>query len=147
MTASELLGPLNEVEKKFAPKELFVLGHTEILEEGPRVSIVGSRDASENGLRRAKKLARLVCESRKREHAPRVSKRRNDVGAFMCFVGIRRPEEFRTVARSHVIAWRKALEQRKLAPADDPSEALGVRRPLHLPLRGQRGTSQSGARC
>src|SRR5260221_5567929 len=62
MTASELLGPLNEVEKKFAPKELFVLGHTEILEEGPRVAIVGSRDASENGLRRAKKLARLVCE-------------------------------------------------------------------------------------
>lgn len=42
---------------------------------------------------------------------------RNDVGAFMRFVGIRRPEEFRSVTRAHVIAWRKVLEQRKLAPA------------------------------
>lgn len=62
MTAEDLLGPLNEVEQKFAPKQLFVVGHTEILQEGARVSIVGSRDASEVGLRRAKKLARLVCE-------------------------------------------------------------------------------------
>src|SRR5438552_15652726 len=42
---------------------------------------------------------------------------RNDVGAFMRFVGIRRPEEFRSVTRAHVIAWRKVLEHRKLAPA------------------------------
>lgn len=42
---------------------------------------------------------------------------RNDVGAFMRFVGIKRPEEFRGVTRAHVIAWRKVLEQRKLAPA------------------------------
>jgi integrase/recombinase XerD len=42
---------------------------------------------------------------------------RNDVGAFMRFVGIKRPEEFRAVTRAHVIAWRKVLEQRKLAPA------------------------------
>ena len=62
MTAEELLGPLNEVEQKFAPKELFVVGHPEILEEGARVSIVGSREASETGIKRAKKLARLVCE-------------------------------------------------------------------------------------
>jgi DNA processing protein len=62
MTAEELLGQLNEVEQKFAPKQLFIVGHTEILQEGARVSIVGSREASEIGLRRAKKLARLVCE-------------------------------------------------------------------------------------
>src|SRR5438445_12822126 len=42
---------------------------------------------------------------------------RNDVGAFMRFVGIKRPEEFRAVTRAHVIAWRKVLEERKLAPA------------------------------
>src|SRR5438552_3798835 len=42
---------------------------------------------------------------------------RNDVGTFMRFVGIKRPEEFRAVTRAHVIAWRKVLEQRKLAPA------------------------------
>src|SRR5437764_14665117 len=42
---------------------------------------------------------------------------RNDVTAFMRFVGIKRPEEFRAVTRAHVIAWRNVLEQRKLAPA------------------------------
>ena len=40
-----------------------------------------------------------------------------DVENFMRFVGIKRPEEFRSVTRAHVIAWRKALEERKLAPA------------------------------
>ena len=35
----------------------------------------------------------------------------NDVKEFMAFVGIRRPEEFRTVTRAHVIAWRDRLEK------------------------------------
>jgi integrase/recombinase XerD len=34
---------------------------------------------------------------------------------FMRFTGIVRPEEFRDVARSHVIAWRKTLIRRQLA--------------------------------
>src|SRR5438552_2368036 len=42
---------------------------------------------------------------------------RNDVVSFMRFVGIRRPEEFRVITRAHVIAWRKVLEERKLASA------------------------------
>jgi site-specific recombinase XerD len=42
---------------------------------------------------------------------------REDVTLFMHFVGIERPEDFRTVARAHVIAWRKTLEKQKLAPA------------------------------
>lgn len=62
MTATELLGQLNEVERKFAPKKLFVMGHTEFLSERPRVSIVGSRKASALGVQRAKKLARLIVE-------------------------------------------------------------------------------------
>jgi DNA processing protein len=62
MTPSELLGQLNEVEQKFAPKTLFVAGRPEILNERPRVSIVGSRKASADGIQRAKKLARLVAE-------------------------------------------------------------------------------------
>ena len=36
------------------------------------------------------------------------------VGDFMRFVGIARPEEFRTVTRAHIIAWRDALVQRGL---------------------------------
>jgi integrase/recombinase XerD len=42
---------------------------------------------------------------------------RNDLRGFMCFVGIERPEEFRTVTRAHVIAWRKQLETQSLAAA------------------------------
>jgi integrase/recombinase XerD len=42
---------------------------------------------------------------------------RSDVTSFMRFVGIREPQEFRTVARAHVIAWRKELESQKLAAA------------------------------
>jgi site-specific recombinase XerD len=40
-----------------------------------------------------------------------------DVEAFMRFVGIKEPNEFRLVKRAHVIAWRKMLEGRELAPA------------------------------
>jgi len=39
------------------------------------------------------------------------------VGEFAAFVGIRRPDEFRTVTRAHVIAWRDHLTRRKLSPA------------------------------
>ena len=35
----------------------------------------------------------------------------------MTFVGIARPEDFRIVTRSHVIAWRKTLEARELSGA------------------------------
>jgi hypothetical protein len=41
----------------------------------------------------------------------------NAVGDFMRFAGIVRPEEFRTVTRAHVIAWRDDLEQRALGGA------------------------------
>ena len=40
-----------------------------------------------------------------------------DVKDFMSFVGIKQPEEFRIVARAHVIAWRDTLERSELAPA------------------------------
>ena len=40
-----------------------------------------------------------------------------DIKDFMAFTGIAKPEEFRIVVRSHIIAWRKTLEQRELAPA------------------------------
>ena len=58
----DLLGPLNEVEAKHAPNELFVVGDVEVMRHGPRVSIVGSRKATAEGLKRAERLARLVAE-------------------------------------------------------------------------------------
>ena len=41
---------------------------------------------------------------------------RNDLKEFMTFAGIRTPIELRLITRAHVIAWRKDLDQRKLAP-------------------------------
>ena len=38
-----------------------------------------------------------------------------DLDDFSAFIGIHRPEEFRVVTRSHVIAWRKTLEERDLS--------------------------------
>jgi DNA processing protein len=64
MTPEELLGPLNSVEKKNAPAVLSVAGRPEIVRGAPRVSIVGSREASEDGLRRAEKLAKILVENR-----------------------------------------------------------------------------------
>ena len=61
LTPQDLLGPLNEVEYKNAPKLFYVAGDTGILEEGARVSIVGSRKASSEGRRRASKLAALLA--------------------------------------------------------------------------------------
>lgn len=58
----ELLGPLNEVEKKNAPPALFVAGDVSLLRSGRRVSVVGSRKASDEGLARAAKLTRLLVE-------------------------------------------------------------------------------------
>lgn len=58
----ELLGSLNEVEAKNAPKELHVSGDIELLRTGRRVSVVGSRKVSPDGARRAAKLVRALVE-------------------------------------------------------------------------------------
>ncbi len=60
----DLLGPLNEIERKSAPKLLYVRGSKELLRRTPRVSIVGARKASEAGLSRAARLARFLVENR-----------------------------------------------------------------------------------
>lgn len=57
----DLLGPLNEVEAKNAPRPLFVAGRSEVLRGVTRVAIVGSRNATDAGLRRAAKLARFLA--------------------------------------------------------------------------------------
>ncbi len=61
MTPVDLLGPLNEVESKYAPEWLYVAGDEQRLKSSPRVSIVGSRKASSLGLERAEKLSTLLA--------------------------------------------------------------------------------------
>ncbi len=52
-TLEELVGPLNDIEKKFAPKGLFVKGTLQIPLSGPRSAVIGSRKASPEGLKAA----------------------------------------------------------------------------------------------
>ena len=54
-------------------------------------------------------LANITNEKTRRAY-------QNDVSEFSHFLGLRKPEEFRTVTRSHVIAWREDLEDRELSP-------------------------------
>lgn len=61
-SAESLLGPLSDHERQNAPDELYVAGRTELLQAGPRVSVVGSRRADADGLSMAKEIsARLVA--------------------------------------------------------------------------------------
>jgi DNA processing protein len=55
--------PLNQAEKKFAPKGITLKGDASLLSEGGRVSIIGSRSASPQGYARARRLARLLVEN------------------------------------------------------------------------------------
>ncbi|MGH9975329.1 MAG: DNA-processing protein DprA [Nitrososphaeraceae archaeon] len=63
MTVQELLGrPLNDVEEKLAPETLFFKGTIKPPLPGPRVSIVGSRKASSEGLYDATDISKILAE-------------------------------------------------------------------------------------
>jgi integrase/recombinase XerD len=49
-------------------------------------------------------------------HAKTRSAYKVDVGEFIAFINLKDHPTFRTVTRAHVIAWRKEMESRKLAP-------------------------------
>ena len=64
------------------------------------------------------RLADVPSESQWFANLDSVQTRRaykNDLKAFMAFTGIVQPEEFRSVTRSHILAWRADLENQKLA--------------------------------
>ncbi|WP_339338999.1 DNA-processing protein DprA, partial [Croceitalea sp. MTPC9] len=51
-----------DAEKRHLPKELYTAGNTELLFQKRRVSVVGSRKASKDGLARAKIVARELVK-------------------------------------------------------------------------------------
>jgi len=60
-----LLGrPLNDIESKYAPKVIFYKGSMDLPLPCPRVSIIGSRGASEEGLLEAKEISKRLIENR-----------------------------------------------------------------------------------
>lgn len=62
-TIADLLGDLNEIEKKYAPAAVYSIGDIGTFFSGPRVSIVGSRHASPDGLKRATRAARQLADA------------------------------------------------------------------------------------
>ncbi|MEM3685176.1 MAG: DNA-processing protein DprA, partial [Conexivisphaerales archaeon] len=64
LSIEELLGhPLNDIESKYAPLQVFISGSMEIPLAAPRVSIVGSRQASSDALNRAKEIAKILVRN------------------------------------------------------------------------------------
>ncbi len=60
-----LLGhPLNDIETKFAPKILYCVGPMEIPLSSSRISVIGSRRASETGLLETKNIVRFLTKNK-----------------------------------------------------------------------------------
>lgn len=64
LDAEQLLGPLNETERKFVPPVLFTAGPMEVPVPRPRVAIVGSRGATEGGMTAAQNIARTLSKEK-----------------------------------------------------------------------------------
>lgn len=62
MTPEDLLGTLNDVERKHAPPALFVVGDPRHFSAGSRVAVVGTRKPSADGVRRAQVLTQRLVE-------------------------------------------------------------------------------------
>ena len=56
-TLEELIGPLNDVEERYAPKELYLAGDLPVPLPKPRAAIIGSRKASTEGIKAASYIA------------------------------------------------------------------------------------------
>lgn len=62
-TLPELLGPLNDIEEKYAPKALYVVGDLPIPLPKPRASVIGSRKASVKALENAHNITSTLVEN------------------------------------------------------------------------------------
>ena len=63
VSVEELIGrPLNEIEKKNAPPWLYIAGDNSIAKMIPRVSVIGSRHSSEEGLKNTQTLVKRLLK-------------------------------------------------------------------------------------
>lgn len=58
----DLIGPLNEIEKKYAPPKLFLKGNRHLFDNLPRVSVIGTRRPSKEGIANAHKIVSLFAK-------------------------------------------------------------------------------------
>ncbi|MEO8196911.1 MAG: DNA-processing protein DprA [Thermoanaerobaculia bacterium] len=61
VSTEALLGPLTDLELRNAPARLYFAGRRELLVHRPRVAVVGSREATDAGLKRAERVAKLLA--------------------------------------------------------------------------------------
>lgn len=59
----DTIGVLNEFEKKHAPSKAYYAGNLDLLRKGGRVSVVGSRKPTPNGIKRAIIVSRRLVEN------------------------------------------------------------------------------------
>jgi len=64
LTADQLLGPLNDVERKYAPVRLYAAGPMQIPLPRPRAAIIGSRKASEKALDVASEISKTLVKKK-----------------------------------------------------------------------------------
>jgi Predicted Rossmann fold nucleotide-binding protein involved in DNA uptake len=64
LDASEIMGGLNDFERRNAPAQLFAAGDVSLLVDGARVAVVGSRKASLPGRKRVTRLVRGLVDHR-----------------------------------------------------------------------------------
>jgi hypothetical protein len=68
----------------------------------------------------------------------------NALQDFMRFIGITRPNEFREITRSHVIAWRDDLKHRELSGTPIRASPGGTLIPVRVFVREKCSDAQSG---
>jgi len=62
-TIPELIRPLNDVEEKYVPKQVYIVGKLSIPLTSPRAAIIGSRKASLQGLEVASMIAKFLVQN------------------------------------------------------------------------------------
>ncbi|MDR1992087.1 MAG: DNA-protecting protein DprA [Nitrososphaerota archaeon] len=62
-TITELIRPLNDVEEKHAPEQVYIVGKLPIPLTSPRAAIIGSRKASQQGLEVASATADFLAQN------------------------------------------------------------------------------------
>ena len=57
-----LVGPLNDIEKKYSPKKLFCAGNKQLLKSARKISIIGTRKPSKKGLENTQKITEFLVK-------------------------------------------------------------------------------------
>ncbi len=63
ISIDKLIGFLNDIELKYAPKTLFIVGNKTLLQDNSRVSVIGTRNPSLQGKKNAELLTKFLVEN------------------------------------------------------------------------------------